>query len=59
LNECIGRPAKSEKIEKINANGITTDVPLEIANELNNSLGLKNCSIMQRDQEFVFKNDKI
>ena len=23
------------------------------------SLGLKNCSIIQRDQEFVFKNDKI
>ncbi len=36
MNECIGRPAKNEKIEKINANGITTDVPLEIANEFNN-----------------------
>jgi len=36
LNECIGRTAKNEKIEKINSNGNISSVPLEIANEFNN-----------------------
>jgi len=36
LNECTGRNAKNFKIDKITSNGALTDVPLEIANEVNN-----------------------
>ena len=36
LNECTGRTAKNENVEKINSNGKITEIPLEIANEFNN-----------------------